>query len=99
MFFKFGNNRKRFIAHAEAKGFRMNRTLNSRTTLFTYLTRVQDGIISRVSVSYRKRHPMVEIVHKYEDGTKETMQMVLLDQRAWRQLNAYLAPEAPPSKN
>jgi hypothetical protein len=97
MFIKYSNNRKKMIAKAESKGFRINKALTSRTTLFTYMTRKQDGVISKVSVSYRKRHPMVEIVHLYEDGTKEAMQMVLLDQRAWKQINAYLMPEAPPA--
>lgn len=97
MFIKYANNRKKMIARAEAKGFRINKVMSSRTTLFTYLTRIQDGVVSLVSVSYRKQHPMVEITHKYEDGTKETMQMVLLDQRAWKHINAYLVPEVPPS--
>lgn len=92
MFAKFGYSRKKMIRRAESLGFVVDHALSSQTRFFTHLTRMQGDVASRVSVSYRKRHPMVEILHVYNDGSRENFQMVLLDKRAWRYINAYLVP-------
>lgn len=92
MFTKFGNNREKVIAQAKSHGFVENVSLNSGTKLFTYLTRVDNGILSLVSVSYIRKSPMVEIRHKYDDGTQEIFQMVLVDKRAWLRIVGKLIP-------
>lgn len=99
MFTKFGDNRKRIIAAAQESGFKENYKLNAESKFFTYLTRTSQEGFSYVSVSYRKRNPMVEIHHRYKGSGEEVFQMVLIDKRAWQRAKEFLSHETSVSRN
>lgn len=100
MFIKIANNRKKIINTALAAGYRPKRVSPQRSTLISNFIRVENNVVSNISVSYRKNDPAVKIQHFHTNGKREEIERILLSKRTWDELMAHIHPRlvASPSE-
>ncbi|MBC9704966.1 MAG: hypothetical protein H9W81_08320 [Enterococcus sp.] len=93
MFIKIANNRKKIIDTALAAGYRPKRVSPERSTLVSNFIRVENNVVSNISVSYRKKDPAVKIQHFHKNGKREEIERILLSKRTWEELVSHLRPQ------
>lgn len=85
MFIKVSNHHKKITHHTRNSGYRQY-TPPRADSFFTHFLRYENGIISEIAVSDRKRNPMVKITHRFPDGERFFIQKVLLNKSIWVEL-------------
>lgn len=91
MFIKIANNRQKIINTALEAGYRQK--ANRKDRLVSNFIRVQDNVISSLSVSYRKNDPAVTIQHFRTDGTRRELMRIIRNKKTWEETISWIDPE------